>query len=46
MRIIKARQLNNVTVEFKDTIDNLKFLILHKDYYSSFYYEFSSKDNK
>ncbi len=39
MRVIKARYLSGVTVDLKDCLASLKWLITNKAYLSSFYYE-------
>lgn len=39
MRIIKARYLSGVTIDLKDSIESLKWVLTNKAYLSSFYYE-------
>ena len=39
MRIIKARYLSGITIDLKDSVESLKWLINNRTYLSGFYYE-------
>jgi thymidylate kinase len=44
MRVIKARRLDNIVIDLPDNLESLKFIINNRFYFSSFWYEYISKN--
>jgi hypothetical protein len=46
MRIIKGRTLDNIVIDLPDNLESLKFIINNRFYFSSFWYEEYTSNNK